>query len=220
MVAFVDWLVHRDAEALLRVLEAAEFFAPAAYNPVFDDELAKLLPRIQDPDARQQAMALRSFDWGNYLSRSLQRAGFRDDDQQEAFHQIVLKLLVQPGKLFSGWNPKQHGPLDRRFRRSVWNAIRTTAEKSRNLRRRLTPTDPTVMASKFTGRQPYSDLIDRFRQLVGQRLGRLATAILDWRLQNRDSTELVGNSSLGSPTPQRPNAPLPRPRSQGMSGNR
>jgi hypothetical protein len=200
MVAFVDWLVHRDAAYFLRLLETATFFNPQSYNPVFEIELAKLLPRLHDPDARHQAMALRHFDWGHYLSRSLLRSGFRDDDQQEAFHAIVVKLLVQPGRLFSGWNPKQHGSLDRRFKRSVWNAIRNFAEKNRNLRRRLTPTDPTVMAGKFAARQPYGDLIDRFRQLVSERLGRLALAILDQRLAGKDAKELVKNAALGNPS--------------------
>jgi hypothetical protein len=108
-------LPHRDAATLLRLLETAAFFRPADYNAVFENELAKILPRLHNPDVRQQAMALRGFDWGNYLARSLQWAGFRDDDQQEVFHATVVKLLIKPGRLFSGWNPQRHGPLLARF---------------------------------------------------------------------------------------------------------
>jgi hypothetical protein len=36
---------------------------------------------------------MRNFDWGNYIARSLLRAGLKDDDQQEAAHQIVIKFF-------------------------------------------------------------------------------------------------------------------------------
>ena len=98
-------MAFRDAAALLGLLEAAEYFDPASYNPVFEAELEKLLNRLTDNKARQQAAEMRGFDWGNYISRSLQRAGFQDDDQQEHFQAIAIKLLVEPGKLFM-WNPE------------------------------------------------------------------------------------------------------------------
>jgi hypothetical protein len=60
--------------------------------------------------------------------------------------------------------------------------------------------DPTMMAGQFVGRQPYSDLIDQFRQLVAKRLGRLAVAIFDARLEGRDMKELVGTASIGAPS--------------------
>ena len=41
------------------------------------------------------------FDFGNYIARSLVRAGFRHDDVQEAFHSIVMKLLF-PWKAIQG----------------------------------------------------------------------------------------------------------------------
>jgi hypothetical protein len=200
MAIFADWLVNRDTSTLLRLrlLEAAEFFDPKSYNPVFNGELEKLLARIHDNDLRRQVERLKGFDWGNYVSRSLLRAGLRDDDQQEAFHQIVVKLLVEPGRLFRGWEPQKHGPLEQRFKRSVWNAIRNITEKTRNRRRWMTAVDPNVMADRYAGRQPYSDLIDRFRQLVAQRLGKLALEILDARLAGEDSKNLVGKAANGT----------------------
>ena len=120
MFAFTEWVVYRDVLDLLRLLEAAEFFNPQDYNAVFEEELEKLLTRIHDPDARQQVLKMRGFDWGNYLARSLRRAGFPIDDLQDDFHAVVVKLLLSPGKVFKGWNPERHGPLERRFRASVW----------------------------------------------------------------------------------------------------
>ena len=199
---FVDWLVNRDASTLLRLrlLEHADFFSPSDYNPLFDSELAKVIARIHDPDLRQQVEGLNGFDWANYVVRSLQRSGFKDDDVQEHFHQLVVKLLVSPGRLFRGWEPQRHGPLQNRFRRSVWNGIRNAQEKTRNRRRWMVAADPSVMAAQYAGRQPYSDLIDQFRSLVAQRLGKLAAAILDARLTGEDSKDLVGKADFGTPS--------------------
>jgi hypothetical protein len=199
MVPFLDWLIVQDTEALLRLLESADYFAPTEYNSVFNGELEKLAQSHNDPEVRQQVAALRGFDWGNYVSRSLVRAGFRGDDVQEQFHNIVVKLLLSPGKLFRGWNPAKHGPLERRFRASVWNAIKNVVEKNRNRRRWVVTADPAVMAERNPARQPYSGVLDEFRRLVAEKLGKVAAAILDQRLAGEDTKDLVGRPDLGSP---------------------
>ena len=127
MVPFLDWITFHDTETLLRLLENAEYFDPVAYNPIFDGELTKLA-QSQGPDVQQQIEEFRSFDFGNYIARSLVRAGFRGDDVQQYCQDIVMKLLLSPGKLFKGWNPAKSGPLERRFRASVWNSIRNIVE--------------------------------------------------------------------------------------------
>jgi hypothetical protein len=201
MVAFVDWLAHRSVETLLRLLESADYFNPQQYNSAFIEGLNELLGRIQDPVAREQIVAMREFDFGSYISRSLQRSGFRGDDLQENVHDVVVRLLLKPGKLFLGWNPKQHGSLDRRFRAAVWNRIRNISEKERNRRKWTTSTDPTTMSAMYAGREPHSSsLVDQFRRVVGERLGILGVFILDWRLGGRETKELVGMPELGSPS--------------------
>ncbi len=201
MALFFNWMTFRDTATLLRLrlLEAADFFRPSDYNPLFDSELAKVIARIHDPNLRQQVSELK-IDWANYIVRSLQRSGFRDDDVQEHFHAIVVRLLVSPGGLFARWEPGKHGPLERRFRAATWNAIRNAQEKSRNRRRWMVSADPGVMAAQHVGRQPYSDLIDQFRSLVAQRLGRLALEILDRKLAGEDVKDLVGLASIGTPS--------------------
>jgi hypothetical protein len=145
MALFNDWLVRKDVTARLQLLEHAEYFDPQAYNQVFESEREKLLLRIHEPEAQQQVKAMRGFDWSNYIVRSLTRAGFKDDEEQEAFHEIAIRLLVKPGRLFQGWNPGKHGPLERRFKRSVWNGIRNIAAKSQNRRKWMSAVDPSVM---------------------------------------------------------------------------
>ena len=200
MLTFFTWLENQDTATLLALLESRDYFEPTDYNVVFDRELDKLLDRISDPDARQQIAALRGFDWGNYVVRSLVRGGFRGDDVPDNFQAIVLKLLLAPGKLFTNWNPRK-SPLERRFRTSVWNAIRNLAEKRRNYRKWMVSADPVALAERNPAKQPYSGVLDDFRRLVAERLGALAANILDWRLQGEDTKDLVGRAELGTPTP-------------------
>ena len=199
MALFLNWLIIRDAATLLRLgcSNTPSSSDPQDYNPLFDSELEKVIARIHDPDLRRQVSELKGFDWANYIVRSLQRSGFNDDDHSGAFHEIVVKLLVEPGQTVCPVGSRKHGPLDRRFRRSVWNAIRN-AEKTRNRRRWMTSHDPSIMAGQYAGRAPYSDLIDQFRNLVAQRLGKLALEILDARLAGEDSKKLVGKAANGT----------------------
>jgi hypothetical protein len=205
MAMFLNWLTFRDTATLLRLrlLEHAEFFRPADYNAVFAAELEKLIRRLPDGEAKQQAMAMKGFDWGGYISRSLLRAGFRDDDQQEHFHSIVVRLLVEPGKLFRGWQPEKHGGILERFKRSTWNAIRNIVQKDKNRRRRMTDHDPAAMADRFAGRQPHNNIISEFRRLVAERLGKLAAAVFDQRLAGLETKDLVGRTDLGEPSSYR-----------------
>lgn len=56
------------------------------------------------------------------------------------------------------------------------------------------------MADTHPGRAAYSGVLDDFRQLVGERLGALAAAVLDTRLQGGEVKDLVGQPELGTPT--------------------
>ena len=197
-----EWFNQLNTAGLLQLLEAAAFFDPQSYNAVFEKELEELTDRIDDEGARQEISDLKGFDFAGYILNSLKRAGIRNDDaQQEDFHQIAVKLLVSPGKLFTGWEPRKHGPLERRFRAATWNAIRNLVEKNRNRRKWMMPADPSVMADKFAGRQYHNkDILEEFRQLVAQRLGQLALAILDQRLSGEDTKNLVGRAEIGMPS--------------------
>jgi hypothetical protein len=202
MNTFLDWFNQLDTAGLLQLLEAAAYFDPESYNSVFRKELEELLNRITDEGARQEIMDLRTFDFSNYILNSLKRAGIRDDDSvQEAFHEIVVRLLVSPGKLFKGWVPGKHGPLSRRVRASIWNNIRNLISKQRNWRKRFQTADPVEIAERTPGREsPSQEIIDLFRKLVRQRLGELALAILDQRLAGKETKNLVGNVEFGTPS--------------------
>lgn len=196
MQTFWQWVSH--------LTETYFTFDPAQYNRLFDDELEKVIAKVGDPQALQ---ALRGFNWLSYVAASVWHAGFRDQrERDEKAHEIVVKLLT--GKLFRGYDPRLHGPMELRFRRSVGNAIRNIVELERN-RKRLLPTVSIgqeferggVTAEELPDRSSTDNekVIDDFRRLVRKRLGELGVAVLDVRLGGGETKSLVGSPSLGSP---------------------
>ena len=192
--SFSNWLVTQHAE--FRLSEVSELFDRSAYNTLFDRQLTDVIQRAT-PEQRQHLERLRGFDWVGYIDRSLRNAGFREHDLDELAQEIVVKLLIQPGKLFKGWTGQ---PLDRRFKVSLKNAIINLVEKRRN-RRRLLPSVP--ITNEFepgqAAAQPSNDtLLDEFREFLGQQLGQQAVTVFDHRLDGRDTKELVGQNGMTS----------------------
>jgi hypothetical protein len=191
-------------EWLSRLEETYFSFDPSQYNALFDSELEKVVARVRDPEALEH---LRGFDWLAYVSSWVRHAGYRDQREvQERTHDVVVKLLT--GRLFTGYDPRIHGPMELRFRTSVGNAIRNMIQKEKT-RRRYLPT--TSIAQEFTpgcatpddlpakSAPEDSKVIEEFRELVRRRLGDLAVAVLDVRLEGGETKSLVGSPSLGSP---------------------
>jgi hypothetical protein len=208
MQTFYEWLSCLDILARLRLVESYFSFDTEAYNRLFNDELAKVLQRVVDPRQREALERMRNFNWVAYISAAIRHAGFHDAREiQERAHDIVASLLT--GKLFAGFDQRVSGPMDLRFKRSVANAVKNLAERERN-RRRLLPSVPisqafepgSVAADELPGRQTPArgeDVIDRFRDLVRARLGKLGLAVFDARLAGEETKSLVGRTDLGNP---------------------
>ena len=206
MQTFYEWLSNSDIIARLWLIETYFSFDPAQYNQLFDDELGRV--SASSPEHRAAVERLRGLNWTGYIAASLRNSGYRDQREvQERTHDIVVKLLT--GGLFRNYDERQHGPLDKRFKRSAANAIKNMVEKDRN-RRRFLPsvgidqefkpggtTDVQDQAS--AGHQDDEGVIDNFRQLVRSRLGELGLAVLDARLQGQETKGLVGRADLGAP---------------------
>jgi hypothetical protein len=198
MHTFWQWL----SQLRLRPLDETyvTFDAPQ-YNQLFDQELEKVIGRVQDPTHREALEGMLGFNWIGYIGASVRHSGFRDyRDGQERIHDIATKLLM--GKLFTGFDERSSGPMDRRFKTSVGNAIRNMAELERN-RRRLLPTVPIDQGcepGRITGDDDGGEkVIQDFRRLVRRRLGELGTAVLNVRLAGGETKSLVGSPVLGSP---------------------
>ena len=117
----------------LMLLESGRFDRDG-FNALFRDQLARLLPRVTDERRRASLERMRGTDFVAYILAALRNAGLGDDrDREEAAHDVVVQLLVQPGQLFSGYDPDRSGPMEARFGLSVRNAVLNVV---RSLRRR------------------------------------------------------------------------------------
>jgi hypothetical protein len=189
----------------LRLIETYYSFDPKQYNQLFRDELEKVIQRTSDPRHRQALEEMSDFDFVGYISASIRRSGVQDQREiQEKTHDLVTKLLI--GKLFRGYDEKISGPMDRRFKQSVKNAIINQVEKERN-RRRFLPSfsidqdsSPELSARPSWGNSHHSSVIDDFRKLVNRQIGELGLGVLDARLSGQEMNDLVGNPELGSPS--------------------
>ena len=173
-----------------------ENFDPAAYDNLFNQGLDSMLPMLRNTGGHNRLASMR---WTNYIAACLRNAGFRDQgDLEERIHDVVVKLLVSPGGLFRGYDAGRHGPLDLRFKRSVSNAVKNMVAKETNRRRYLPSISiGDVAAPSKVNHDPR--LIDRFRTMLHVRLGDLAVAIFDARMDGRQTKDLVGLPELGRP---------------------
>lgn len=190
---FADWIDHHHP----LVSEVSGEFPKAGINRLFCRELDRLVAQVDDPQQRTELVRLRAFDWTGYIDRAARRY-FSDFDLDEVVHDVAVKLLM--GGLFRDWRGQ---PLDRRFKASVKNSLMNMAEKRGN-RRRWFPA-AQIAPDEVAGRgAPHEeDAIDDFRRLVRDRLGPLARAILDVRLDGGDTKALVGAPELGEPSSYR-----------------
>lgn len=175
-----------------------EHFDPAAYNQLFRQEIESLSHRLTDPRQRQDLEHQSDFDWVGYIAASLRNAGYRDQEVEDRVHEIVVRLLVLPGTLFQGYDERRHGPLIARFKTAVGNAIKNQVEKDRNRQKRLQRISMPIAVLNLSPQD--AGLIEDFRELIRRRLGMLALAVFDARLEGEQVKSLVGVADLGSPT--------------------
>jgi hypothetical protein len=69
MQTFIEWL---------HLLERYYGINAGQYNQLFDQELAKVIGRVSDPDHRAALERMKNFDWLGYVAASLRHAGYRD----------------------------------------------------------------------------------------------------------------------------------------------
>ena len=201
MQTFWQWARLRS------LLEAAWYsFNPTQDNQLFNDELEKVIARTPNPAHRQALERLQGFDWVSYIVCWVRHSGCRDQRElQERTHEVVTELLL--GKLFRGYDPRIHGPMDKRFKASVANAIRNMIQKEKNRRRNIpTVLDPKGVRPRLCtpddlpappAREDDSKVIESFRELVRRRLGGLGLAVLDLRLEGGETKSLVGSRRSG-----------------------
>ncbi len=178
--------------ALARLLgEHSEMLDPKAIDDLLHREAEKALPAVEDPRVRDDLMAFMKMRPTAYIDRALRRAGVPDAELDEAIQTIVVKFLYAPGGLFTRWD--RHYPFTPRFKVSVKNAVLSVAQKRQRRARRYQelPADPVARKP-----DPLEDPIAEFRNWIEFQYGEPVARVLDQRLADRDTKELVGQPGL------------------------
>jgi len=188
---------HPNAEIVLRLLEVSSEFPKGEYNALFRQELQKRADELGD-EPQQQVMQLHDFDFVGYIARSVRSAGFKEADVDPQTHELVVRLLVKPGKLFRGWDGAN--PLIARFKIAVKNAIINSAQK-RMTRRKKIPSwsvDQHPMAGMgIPAQASMTDSVTaEFKEFLRQRHGQAAVDLLNQRLDGADTKDLIGKPGL------------------------
>jgi hypothetical protein len=190
MNPFIRYLVTRKPAFLL---EVSELFRREQFNDYWREQLDRVVPAVKDEALQADLLALRQLDLVGYVDSSLRRAGLPADDLDEGVSQVVIHLLISPGKLISGWKREQ--PLSFRMKAAVKNAAITLGQRHaiRRKRRRELPADLPARAA------PQDDtVIEQFRRWLRERLGDEAVRVFDQRLEGLDTKALVGSQGMSS----------------------
>ena len=181
-IPFASWLANRSLASLIQIREVSGEFPRAAYNTLFRQQLDRL----------GQDDQFQNFDWVGYIARSLRNAGFGDHDIDPLTHELVVRLLVQPGTLFRGWKGQ---PIDRRFKVAVRNAILNVVEKRRARAQRI-PVMAMPAEPLSANRADDDALIDQFRAFLRKMHGEAAVEVFDQRFSGVDTKSLLGQPGL------------------------
>jgi hypothetical protein len=160
------------------------------FNAVFRQQLRALLPRVSDSRRSASLERMQDTDWMNYILTALRNAGIRDEgEREEAANDIAVYLLVQPGRLFAGYDPASSGPMEARFTLAVRNAVRNhlRSRGRRSRRFRDDQADAALATVPDRHREPPDDVVTAFRAFLRREIGEDAVELLDRRIENGTS---------------------------------
>ncbi len=167
----------------------------AGFNALFRDQLDELVPRVTDPRRRTALVGMRAMDWIGYILTAVRNAGIVGDaDREAAAHEVAVHLLVQPGRLFTGYDPAASGPMPARFTVAVRNALRNVLRsRSRRRSRASGETADAATAPPDLGRQRVDgdDLFTAFNSQLRRTLGAVAVEFLSFRLQGFSTRQIT-----------------------------
>jgi len=197
-ITFNNWITA-DIKALFRLLEVSTEFPRTEINDLFNRQIDQLRHQVP-PELRRELEAAKGFDLCGYVAKSLRNAGFQNADIDPMTQNVIVRLLIAPGNLVSGWqgSPSTFMP---RVKLSVRNSILNLVDKKQRRRRWIAPVRPDQI-DVATHLPPESDdeTIEQFREKVQEEVGDLALAVLDARLDGVDVKSLVGRGDLFTPS--------------------
>ena len=171
--------------------EVSDLFQVSQYNEYWRDQIDRVMSTVGDAELKADLQALRSMNLVGYVDRTLRRAGIAQDDLDDGVQQVVIRLLISPGKLIAGW--KKDSPLSYRLKASVRNAAISMGQRYSRSRKRQQD-----LPLDIPGRSATDDgaLIHQFRAWLRERLGDAAVRVFDWRLEDRDTKQLIGTDQI------------------------
>lgn len=193
---FDEWLVARNnqLELLLRLWEVSGEFPRGELNALFNSEIDRLIAQTTDPETKRNLRQAQGMDWIGYIDRAARNSGVMEHDLDHVVHDLVVRMLVKPGTLFSGWSGQ---PIQARFKLSVKNGL-LNLRAARMTRRKRIPSmsihGGEESAYDLPAPQPESEtLIQAFREFLREKHGQAALDVFDERLEGGDVKELIGN---------------------------
>lgn len=182
---------------VLRLIEVSlEFPKQEINSDLFDKQLERLLRQTNSPEIQNQLEKAKGFDWVGYIASSLRRANIPSHSVDPLTQDIVIRLLIEPGKLFHG----EHGNILARFKVSVRNAIINLVEKRKRRRRRISYLPPEEMPAAPHAEPDDNEMIEQFRKRVQEELGWVAARVFDARMDGMDIKSLIGMPELRRPS--------------------
>jgi len=170
--------------------EVSELFDREGFNDLFYDGIRRL--HAEHPFEQREWDRLLRFDYVGYIDRSLRSSGFRDHDLDSMVHDLVVQMAVVGG-LFRNYQKGQ--PFLPRFITAVRNGTINLSKRRRVRTRRFS--DTPVDEFDPAGTDAETDtLTDEFRSYVRTALGNVAVRVLDHRLNDGDTKDLVGEPEL------------------------
>ncbi len=196
---FHDWLESRNYELayLLRLWEVSGEFPRGELNALFKTQIEKLMSQTDDPEAIRDLRQALDMDIIGYIDRAARNSGVKDHDLDHVVHDIVVRLLVSPGTLFSGWKGQS---FLGRLKLSIRNAL-LNHRAARMTRRKRIPSMSIhgggEAAMDLPVRQSQSEtLIQAFREFLLEKHGQAALDVFDERLAGGETKSLVGQPGL------------------------
>lgn len=193
---FADWLDNRNYELdyLLRLWEVSGEFPRGELNALMNAQVDKLIAQTQDPETKQELQQAQQMDWIGYIDRAARNAGVKDYDLDGVVHDTIVRLLVSPGTLFSGWSGQN---LKGRFVLSVRNAL-LNHRAARMTRKKRIPSMSIHGGGEAAMDVPApksmaQTLLDEFRAFLLDRHGEQAVQVFDQRVGGGDVKDLVGD---------------------------
>jgi hypothetical protein len=190
MGVFREFLVKRMAVARL-LAEHSDLLSAKAIDDLFHAEAEKVFPNVENPEVREDLRGFLRMRPTAYMDKALRKAGIPEADLDSEIQGIVVKFLYSPGSLFRRWDLRY--PFTPRFKLSVKNAVISIAQKRQRRAKRFQelPADPVARKPGLA-----DDPIRDFRNWLEEEYGSPVARVLDQRLADKDTKELVGQPGL------------------------